>query len=101
MEGCSTFQCRGEGFCFSDEGTSSLVGGGGWASVLMEEFFEKNCRMRKSGSHAPPPLWETLSLIVFSTKINLLLIDPEMLSSGSSKAKLFAKKFTKNSKHND
>ena len=29
MEGCSTFQCRGEGFCFSDEGTSSLVGGGG------------------------------------------------------------------------
>ena len=31
------------------------------------------------------------SLIVFSTKINLLLIDPEVLSSGSGKAKLFPK----------
>ena len=32
--------------------------------------------------------------LVFSTKTNLLLIDPEMLSSGSSKAKLFAKNVT-------
>ena len=38
------------------------------------------------------------SLIVFSTKINLLLIDLEVLSSGSGKAKLFPKNFTKNSK---
>ena len=33
-------------------------------------------------------------LLVSSIKINLLLIDPEMLTSGSSKAKLVAKNFT-------
>ena len=70
----------------------------------MEEVFEKNCSMGGEWPSCPPPplpLWETLSLIKFSTKINLLLIDSEMLSSGSCKAKLFAKKFTKNSKLND
>ena len=48
-------------------------------------FFKKYCRMGASGP---------MLLLVSSIKINLLLIDPEMLTSGSSKAKLVAKNFT-------
>ena len=66
---------------------SSLSGGRGapWgASVLIGEFSKKivGC----GGVASIPPL-------VSSAKINLLLIDPEMLISGSSKAKLFTKNF--------
>ena len=40
-------------------------------------------------------------LIVFSTKVNPLFNDPEMLSSASDKAKLFAEKFSMNSNLDD
>ena len=63
MEGCFTFQCRGEGFCFSDEGTSSLVGGEWGALVLMEEFFEKNCRMGGGGGEGILALFHFFSVI--------------------------------------
>ena len=85
MEGLFTFQ---GGEVVFQMGDSSLSGGRGapWGpSVLMGGFSKKivGC----GGVASMPPL-------VFLIKINLLLIDPEMLTSGSSKAKLFTKDFT-------
>ena len=68
-------------------GDSSLSGGRGtpWgASILMGGFSKKIVGCGGVASMAP---------LVSLTKINLLLIDPEMLTSGSSKAKLFTKNF--------
>ena len=71
-------------------GASSLSGGRGvpWG-------FSKKLQDGTGRRVAPMPQ------LVSSTKTNLLLIDPEMLSSGYSKAKLFAKNVTQNSKLND
>ena len=70
-------------------GASYLRGGrdAPWgASILMREGrVQKNRRMGGSGPDAPTSV---------PTNINLLLIDPEMLSSGSGKAKSYAKNFT-------